>query len=385
MDFMMLAVTPSSTRLVLILSGFPRRSETFALNEALALQASGLLAAIFATKPGDNTPPHPDARHLLPHVRYLPAGTPYEQARFLAQALAHIPVTGIHAYFAHLPAQVAELAAEMLAVPFGFSVHARDARKISTQELQRRARAAQCVVACNRDVAEELAGSNTAVSLLPHGVDTSRFLPQPFPPVHPLQLLAVGRLVEKKGFDVLLTAVSRLSHSFHLRIVGEGPQREYLTNLIHSLGLSRQVTLCGSKTHADLPDFYAAAHIVVVPSVVDSTGDRDGLPNVVLEAMACGRPVVASRVGAIPSAVIHNKTGYLVPSGVPEALANQLNNLATQPNAWIRMGTYGRWYVEQQFSLKQCTDRFCEHLRTAYAPRVEDTAVFPKPLPRKTV
>jgi glycosyltransferase involved in cell wall biosynthesis len=127
------------------------------------------------------------------------------------------------------------------------------------------------------------------------------------------------------------------------------------------------VTLCGPMTHAQLPAAYAAAHIVVVPSVIDRTGDRDGLPNVVLEAMASARPVVASDVAAISSAVQDGQTGLLVPPGDPNRLAGALRLLAGRPALMEDLGRAGRRRIETEFNLRRCTGRLVRLLRAAYA------------------
>jgi hypothetical protein len=129
----------SRSRVAIITSGFPRCSETFALGEMLALEERGSLAAIFATKPGDSSTLQPGCGRLMNRVRVLPAGTPAQQAAVVAQSLEGQVVSGIHGYFAHLPAEVARVAAKRIGVPFGFSTHARDARKISPLELADRA------------------------------------------------------------------------------------------------------------------------------------------------------------------------------------------------------------------------------------------------------
>jgi glycosyltransferase involved in cell wall biosynthesis len=352
--------------IVLVLSGFPRRSETFALHEVLALEERGDLAAIFATKPGDGLPPHPGSEALLKRVQYLPAGDAKAQAHDLVQRLDGQPVAGIHAYFAHTPAEVAEHAAAHLQVPYGFSVHARDARKVREDELVRRARAAACVVACNSDVAISFDAEGIALKLLPHGVDTQRFSPKPLLPVPPIRLLAAGRLVEKKGFDVLIQAAAQLTFPFRLRIVGDGEQRQQLMAAIEEAHLQRQVELCGSVTHAELPALYAEAHIVVVPSVVDQSGDRDGLPNVALEAMASGRPVVASDVGAVSSALVSEQSGLLVPPGDAAALADALERLARDLSFRSILAHHARIHVAAHFDLRACTDRFCRFLESTY-------------------
>jgi glycosyltransferase involved in cell wall biosynthesis len=353
-------------RIAVVVSGFPRLSETFALNELLALDALGALGAVFATKPGDPGAAQPGAELLLPRVEVLPDTGPAGQAEALVRRLGRRAVAAVHGYFAHTPADVARRAAEMLGVPYGFSVHARDARKVAPDELADRARHAACVVACNPDVATELDGAGARVHLVPHGVDAGRFRPSPFPP-GPLQILAAGRLVEKKGFHVLIDAAARLDAPFHLRIVGDGPERGRLAAAIEAAGLSSRVTLDGARTHAELPADYAAAHVVVAPSVEDRSGDRDGLPNVVLEAMASGRPVVASDVGAIASAVTHRETGLLVPPGDAGALASALRELAGRLALREALGREARARVVRDYDVAQCTGRLHRLLEVAYA------------------
>jgi len=264
--------------IVVVTSGFPRRSETFLLNELLALEARGALTAIFATKRGEDGPQHPGCARLLARVEVLRPGSPRAQGAHLVERLGRRAVTAVHGYFAHRPAAVAAHAARRLGVPFGFSAHARDVRKVAPALLAVRAREAACVVACNGDVAASLAGTGVPVGLVrivPHGVDTLRFRPRACPRGDRLRLLAVGRLVEKKGFEVLLDAAARLTVPFHLRIVGEGPRRAALAARIAAAGLADRVTLAGPATHARLPREYAAAHTVVVPSIEDHRGDRD--------------------------------------------------------------------------------------------------------------
>jgi glycosyltransferase involved in cell wall biosynthesis len=354
-------------RLVMLMSGFPRRSETFALNELIALDRAGCLEAVFATKPGEAGPPQPGAEQLMQKVRVLAPGSPAEQADEVVERLNGTPVTAVHGYFAHLPTEVAAKAARRLGVPYGFSVHAVDARKVSKSGLAERARDAACVIACNSDVAGDLRRVGAPVQLMPHGVDLARFRPSPPPPAEVLTILAVGRLVPKKGFPVLIDAASRLLAPFRLRIVGEGPQRGEIEAAIAAHGLGDRVELVGPRTHDDLPAEFAAAHIVVVPSITDATGDRDGLPNVVLEAMSSGRPVVASDVGAVSSAVVDGRTGVLVPPGDAEALAGALEFLVDQPDMRERLGREARARVEADFELHSCTARLRAFLETVYA------------------
>jgi glycosyltransferase involved in cell wall biosynthesis len=182
-----------------------------------------------------------------------------------------------------------------------------------------------------------------------------------------LSLLAVGRLVEKKGFHVLLEAVARIKFPFRLRIIGEGPERGRLTNMITANGLTKRVTLDGAMTHRELPDAYAEAHVVVVPSIQDESGDRDGLPNVVLEAMASGRAVIASRISAIGCAVTHGETGLLVPPSDALALASALEQLGPHPALREQLGRNGRARVERDYEVGRCTERFQRLLENVYA------------------
>jgi glycosyltransferase involved in cell wall biosynthesis len=180
-------------------------------------------------------------------------------------------------------------------------------------------------------------------------------------------LLAVGRLVEKKGFGVLVEALALGGAGWRLRIVGDGPLRPQLEDAIARRGLQQHIALVGPLTHRELPAAYAAAHAVAVPSVEDGTGDRDGLPNVVIEAMASGRAVVASAVGAIGTGVEDGATGVLVPPGDAAALAAALDRLAASPALRARLGGAARASAERQFELDRCTGRFLDVLKRAYA------------------
>jgi glycosyltransferase involved in cell wall biosynthesis len=357
-------VTPC--RLVVIVSGFPRRSETFALAELAALDDRGMLAAVFSTKPGEDGLVQPAVRRLRRRVQQV-SGSPAAQAIEAAHRLAGMRVAGVHAYFAHAPAAVAADLARLLGVPFGFSVHARDARKVDRAELHDRARRAACVIACNSDVAAEFGGSGASVHIVPHGVDIKRFTAQQRSPRDVLNFLAVGRLVEKKGFHVLLDALSRLKAAWRLRLVGAGSEHDRLAAQAEALGIADRVRFTGPATHDSLPYEYARTDVMVVPSICDRSGDRDGLPNVILEAMASGVAIVASDTGAIRSAVRHDFSGLLVPAGDSAALAAALTQLAAAPDARHRLGRAARDVAEREFDDRACTRRLASVLGEAYA------------------
>lgn len=352
--------------IAVVVSGFPRRSETFAVNELLALETRGVLARIFATKAGDEGPVQPGVESLLPKTEILEPGTPQMQGAAVMRRLAGSKVSGVHAYFAHTPSEVAMSAADRLGLPFGFSIHARDVRKTDATALSYRAGRATCVIACNVDVVADLRRVGGRAHLVPHGVDLDRFQVMPAPAERPFRLLAIGRLVEKKGFDVLIGAVARCP-DVTLRIVGDGPLRELLDDQIRALGAVDRIALAGARTHAELPAEYAASHAVAVPSVVDASGDRDGLPNVVLEAMASGRAVIGTDVGAITSAVRQAETGLVVPPRNVEAITAAIAALAAQPGWRAELGARGRRVVEREYDMRQCAGRFAQLVESAYA------------------
>lgn len=362
---------PAAPRqVVVVLSGWPRASEVFAVNEVSALRDAGMLAGVFATKREPHGVLQPQARALDELVRVLPEGSPDAQAAALTEALAGLDVDGIHGYFAHAPGEVAAAAAARLDRPFGFSVHALDARKVSPADLAARSAAAAVVVCCNEDVADAVRATGHRPTLVRHGVDLDRFPAAPPPPLRDdrrVRLLAVGRLVAKKGFDVLIEAMASLPATVCLDIVGDGPLYDDLYDAALARGLSGRVRIRRGVTHVELPAHFARADVVVVPSVVDAAGDRDGLPNVLLEAMATGRPVVGTTVGALGSAIRHDSTGLLVPARDPAALAAAIASLAGDRDRREAFGRAARLRVELAFGLDERTSEFCATLAGAYA------------------
>ena len=354
------------THLAVVVSGWPRLSESFALNELLALRDAGMLAAVFATKRGDIGERHPAAALLDSSVHFLADATIDQQADEISRVLGDQRIDGIHGYFAHQPAAVAQAAATRLGVPFGFSAHAKDPGKVDPAELAARARAAACIVACNAQVAEQLRAVGADPILVPHGVDLTYFAPAEHIGGDRIELLAVGRLVAKKGFDVLIDSVGLLDFDWRLRIVGDGPLLLQLHDQARQTVDAHRINFVGARTHAELPSLYHEADIVVVPSVIDTAGDQDGLPNVVLEAMACGLAIVGSDVAAIPAAIEHRVTGLLVDPGDRHGLANAVSELAKDVDLRAALGANARARVESQFGLSACTSRFLSILEDAY-------------------
>jgi glycosyltransferase involved in cell wall biosynthesis len=195
--------------------------------------------------------------------------------------------------------------------------------------------------------------------LVRHGIE-SRNASRPDTREGELRLLGVGRLVEKKGFEYLVEAcevLQRRGVPFTCRIVGEGPCEDALRRKIAGLGLEGRVQLEPFCSHAEIEGHYANAHVLIVPSVVARDGDRDGVPNVMLEAMAGGLPVVATDAGAIGEALIDGATGIGVPQRDPVAIADAVIKLSTDADLRHKVTVVARSVIEAEFSPKKWLDK----------------------------
>ncbi len=176
----------------------------------------------------------------------------------------------------------------------------------------------------------------------------------------PVRVLTVGRLVEKKGIEVSIRAVAevvRRNKDVVYQIVGDGELRSAIEKLIDKLGVRHCVRLLGWKTQAELREIFADSHIFMLASVTAKDGDREGQGLVLQEAQAMGLPVLTTKHNGIPEGVLDGRTGYLVPEGDVEALADKLANLVDHPESWERMGREGRTFVEQGFDIEALNDR----------------------------
>jgi len=168
----------------------------------------------------------------------------------------------------------------------------------------------------------------------------------------PFQILALGRLVEKKGFPVLLAACRHLIESgvdFHLTMAGDGPERRRLVHLTEEYGLTDRVDFLGHVPHNRVPGLFRQADLFVMPCLVARRGDRDGLPNVILEALAFQVPVVATDVNGVNEAVLPGKTGWLVPPEEPRLLAQSMSEALSHPEESQRRAQAGRELVQREF------------------------------------
>jgi glycosyltransferase involved in cell wall biosynthesis len=394
-------VKPHRPTIAYLTKRFPRLSETFILDEILGLERSGIPLHVFAlADPGEGVV-QPDSARLRRPVTYLRAqggarahtahmcGTLAAHAHLIVRrpvryvrvvgyvllkrhhlsTLRHLVEAGrladaleaenaahLHAAFAHGPASVAHLVHLLTGLPFSFAAHAKDLYVSAPDLLARKVAASKFVLVCSESAAATLrsiAGpAASKVILAPHGVDTSRFHPATPAPGVPradsLVVLAVGRLTEKKGFPVLLQALAALQASGRevtCRIVGSGALRGDLCIQATQLGVGDSVEFLGALTQPEVAVEHRAADIFVQPSVVLADGDRDGIPNALLEAMASGVSVVATAVGGIPEVICDGITGLTVPPSDPAALACALGRLYDDPGLCRRLGTAGRAYA----------------------------------------
>jgi glycosyltransferase involved in cell wall biosynthesis len=278
--------------------------------------------------------------------------------------LAAGDVRHLHAHFAHGATTVTWLAAVITGVPFSFTGHAKDIYKESLNPaglLRRKLLAARFTVTCteaNREHLRALA-PEAVVHRVHHGLnaDLAQLLGVEAParpdPEPTLRVLAVGRLVRKKGFDVLVEACAELVRRgvpFEARIVGEpGDQSAPLAELVARRGLAERVRLLGPLGQDGLLAEYRAADVFCLPCRIVAGGDRDGIPNVLVEAMACGLPIVTTDVSGIPELVRDGDTGIVVPPDDPRALAAALVRVREDPAYARRLAATGARLVRERF------------------------------------
>lgn len=269
--------------------------------------------------------------------------------------------TWMHAAFANIPASFALLTGKLCGIPYSISSHAMDLF-IKPELLPEKFNQARFVVTCtqfNKAYLQEHFPSIdlSRVHAIYHGTDVNRFVnPDRSDKAEPPVLLSVGRLVRKKGLGVLLKACLTLQQKgipFQCWLVGEGPERPRLEMYCRINHLHSQVKFWGACSPDQVIDFYRKAAMFVLPCVEDENGDKDGIPNVIAEAMAMNLPVVSSWLSGIPELVKDNVTGRLLPSNDPEGLAEVLQDLLLNPAKVKRMGTNGRKRVEEIFDAEK--------------------------------
>ena len=383
-----------SPRIGYVVKRYPRYSETFIVNEILAHEAAGLEIDIFALRSSEDTHFQDIISRVRAPVIYLPNRCQKASAlwseiqktakvcedfwtrmqysagideRELVHALAlarHIidrGITHLHAHFATSATTVARLAAKLTGINYSFTAHAKDIfhQDVDTSELQNKITDAAKLVTIS-DFNENYLTSkfdinNNRLHRIYNGLDLDRFVYHSPARRRPL-VLAVGRLVEKKGFRYLIEACRQLLNSgtdFECLIIGEGEEEEELRGLISSLGVGDTVRLAGPQPQSEVITLLQEASVFAVPCVVGQDGNRDGLPTVLLEAMALGTPCVSTNVTGIPEIIKNNETGLLVNQHDSDALAIAIKQLLDDAALRERLAVQARQLIEEHFDVHQ--------------------------------
>ena len=387
--------------ILFVLKGYPRLSETFIAQEILGLERAGLTLRLVALRRPTDTFTHPVHAEIAAPVTYLceylhddmlrvlraawhmrrPARLAlpsfwadlkrdFSRNRFrrLGQALvlAHeMPgdVAHLHAHFIHTPCSVTRYAALMLGKSWSVSAHAKDIWTTPDWDLREKLAEAEWAATCTASGCAHLnalAPPDRPVQLVYHGLDLQRFAPLAAPrPLRdgaradqPVQILTVGRTVEKKGLDLGLEALARLPAGLHWRWshIGGGPLLAALKAQAAVLGLAPRIEWLGAQAQETVLNRYRQSDIFMLPCRIAGDGDRDGLPNVLVEAQSQGLACLSTRVSAIPELIAEGETGLLTDSGDVAGLAAALQGLIENPALRYRLGKAGALRVRGHFN-----------------------------------
>ncbi len=350
-------------KIAYVLGEYPSLSETFIAREIEALRRRGFEIDIWAIKAGNGARAIPElsvAQCLFKPLRKFSVSARAKYFHHLGthwatqQKSALSGVQHIHAGWSSFPADIARGAAEVLGVPWSFSAHARDLW-VENEGLAEKLRDAKFASCCTLEGAEYLRNlaleTASRVLYAPHGIEIPQYEFRERSEEHePIRILAVGRLVEKKGFTFLLEAMC--SNNFHLEIIGEGPEKSELEKLRTQLNLESRATFRGASTHGEVISAMQQMDILVMPSTPARDGDRDGLPNVLLEAAACGLPIVSTRAGAIED-FLDESCAWLCESGDAKALVETMQNAIENYQERLRRARNARSRVEENFDIEK--------------------------------
>lgn len=402
-------------RIAVVLKGYPRLSETFVAQELLGLETRGLRLDIHSLREPYDPTTHPIHDEITASTNYLPEylwraplrvlrswwharrhpgfaeawqsfrqdfrrdPTPnrirrFGQACVLARDLHH-DTAMIYAHFLHTPASVARYAARMRGLPFAISAHAKDIWTTPDWEKREKIHDAEWLTTCTAYGADHLRNISGAdadkVLLHYHGLDFARFTERgkdraPQEDSDLVRIASVGRLVEKKGYDDLLDALARLPDSLNWQFdhIGGGELEAAMRAKAEQLGLSSRITWQGRKPQRDVKTLLAHADLFVLASKIAADGDRDGLPNVLMEAQAVGVACISTAVSAIPELIIDGKTGILVPPGDSAKLSEAIARLAADPDMRARLAVAGSERVRNRFDLNSGIDAIATALAT---------------------
>lgn len=401
--------------LAVLVKGWPRLSETFIAQELVALEAVGHEFEIWSLRHPTDVKRHPLHERLAAKVFYLPEYLYEEPARVWAgrEAAQKLPgyaeayrvwradlrrdpthnrirrfgqacvlaaempaeVLGMYAHFLHTPSSVARYAAIIRGLPWSFAAHAKDIWTSPEWELREKLSAAshgaRFGATCTGFGAkhlQDLSDLRSRVDLIYHGLDLSRF---PDPPARtwrkagdPLHMMSVGRLVEKKGFDRLIAALALLPENldWHWTHIGGGGLGDLLEDMAGDAGIAHRITWRGACDQPEVIEAMRAADLFVLPSRVAKDGDRDGLPNVLMEAASQLLPVLSTPVSAIPE-FIDSGTHGLLSDDAPEALAAAIRQMAGDPDRTAGMAEAALKRLRRDFTMDPGIARLSGHLK----------------------
>jgi glycosyltransferase involved in cell wall biosynthesis len=393
-----------------VLKGYPRLSETFIAQEILALQKRGVALNIASLRHPTDSQTHPVHRDIDAAVNYLPEYLHDEPGRVFkawarvrsrdgytaARAAFHgdlmrdptrnrfrrfgqacvladeLPpgTSRFYAHFLHTPASVARYAALITGLPWCCSAHAKDIWTTPQWEIGEKLAALDWLVTCTAfgaDYLSQFAPRPDTVSLLYHGLDFTRFPPPP--PIErsgdrPIRILSVGRAVAKKGYDDLLQALALLPQDLDWEFchIGGGPLLEELRAQADRLELTARIEWLGPQPQEAILDALRDADIFTLASKIAEDGDRDGLPNVLMEAQSQALAVAATKTAGIPELIDDGETGLLAPPNDPAGLAAAITRLIGDPKLRQRLGEAGFERVRSVFSLDSGIDRLAARL-----------------------
>ncbi|MBL0406148.1 glycosyltransferase [Microvirga aerilata] len=411
----------SARRIAVVVKGYPRLSETFIAQEILALEERGLPLEIWSLRHPTERAVHPMHKKIKARVSYLPEYLYEEPLRVLRGALWSLGQTGfwptirafrrdlkrdftanrvrrlgqafamarelptdvrhLHVHYLHTPASVVRYAALLTGRTWTFSAHAKDIWTTPDWEKREKMQEALWGVTCTAQGAAHLQSlsSPEQVALVYHGLDLSRF---PTPPSHrpardgtdpqdPVRIVSVGRAVAKKGLGDLIKALAALPGDLHWRFahVGGGELLNSLKKQAQEAGIADKVAFLGSKAQPEIISLLREADLFVLPSKEAASGDRDGLPNVIMEAASQSLAIVATDFAGIPEFIQSGAEGELVPPGDWEALSNALNLLARDPQRRDALGKAAFERLRRDFSMEGGIDMLEARLLTATGNR----------------
>ncbi|NNF45592.1 MAG: glycosyltransferase [Desulfofustis sp.] len=420
----------SQPTLAYILKGYPRISETFISNEILLLENLGFTMRLFPMRKGREDFCHESVKQIKARVDYLPTELLIELPRLIGpnifcavkqtkryrRALAtasrrfrrtrrqatfkHLFQAGymtekflckdpsichLHGHFAHSPTSVTMFAAILSGLSFSFTAHAKDIYTSHPEQLREKLEQAVFVATCTRQNKAYLddlkTGVGARIHCIYHGIDLDLFQNDDHRAAisPPYRLLTVARIIEKKGLPTVYQALRRLVDKgidFEHTLIGDGDDRESILRLIEELGLSSHCRWLGTKPHDEVLDQFRCSDLFILGSKIAADGDRDGIPNVLVESLAMGIPAVATNVSSIPEIVIDKETGLTVEQEDSEALSEALLQLLTDQQLRQRVINKGKALVSEHFD----NSRLIVDLARLFVdadPRFENGVIMP--------